>query len=346
MLVGHAKTIAREWVREAASALPGFGGAFYHGSTNWLADDATLPVSSDLDIMVVLDDPDPPQKPGKFVYRGVLLEVSYLAGDQLTSPDLVLGRSDLAGSFRTPGVILDPTGHLTALQVAVARDYAQRRWVRARCEHVTGKIDGFLRGVQAAPSPYDRATAWLFAAGGTTLLPLVAGLRNPTVRKRYLAARELLVDYGHQDFYEPLLDLLGCAAMTQEQVAGHLDALAAVFDATGPLIRTPVFFAADLTPAGRAVAIDGSRELIARGDHREAIFWIVATYSRCLQVLEREAAADVQARYRPGFRQLLADLGIASDADLPWRGEQVRAFLPAAWAVAEAVMAANPDIEA
>ena len=129
MLVKDAKAIARQWVAGEASELPDFAGAFYHGSTNWLAADATLPANSDLDIMVVLADPDPPQKPGKFVYRDVLLEVSYLPGDQLASADLVLGRSDLAGSFRTPSTILDPTGHLATLQRAVARDYAQRRWV-------------------------------------------------------------------------------------------------------------------------------------------------------------------------------------------------------------------------
>lgn len=345
MLVGHAKAIARQWVLEEASRLPGFGGAFYHGSTNWLADDATLPPNSDLDIMVVLADPDPPLKPGKFIYRDVLLEVSYLPSDQLASPDLVLGRSDLAGSFHTPGIILDPSGQLTALQQAVAHDYAKRRWVRARCEHVEGKILGYLRGVREAPSPYDRVTAWLFAAGNTTHLPLVAGLQNPTVRKRYLAARDLLADYGHRDFYGPLLDLLGCAQMSRAQAMRHLDALSAVFDATTPLLRTPCFFASDLTAAARPIAIDGSREMIARGDHREAIFWIVATYSRCQQVLHRDAPAELQARFTPGFRRLLADLGIASCADLQRRGEQVKAFLPATWAVADAIMAANPGIK-
>ena len=198
--------------------------------------------------------------------------------------------------------------------------------------------------MREAPSPYDRVTAWLFAAGGTAHLPLVAGLQNPTVRKRYLAARELLAAYGHQDCYAPLLNLLGCATISQAQVAGHLDALAAAFDAAATALRTPIFFAANLTPAARPVAIDGSRELIARGDHREAIFWIVATYSRCLQVLHRDAPAELHARHTPGFRRLLADLGIASRADLQRRGEAVAAFLPAAWAVAEAIMAANPNI--
>jgi hypothetical protein len=81
MRVRHAKEIARRWVSETASSIPGFAGAFFHGSANWLPDEAALPATSDLDIMVVLDAPDPPIKPGKFGYQGVLLEVSYLPGE-------------------------------------------------------------------------------------------------------------------------------------------------------------------------------------------------------------------------------------------------------------------------
>ena len=118
--IKEAKDVARRWVREEASGAPGFVGAFFHGSTNWLPDDALLPATSDLDVMVVLDDPNPPVKPGKFRYQDVLLEVSYLPSAHVRSPEIVLGRYQLAGSFRTPGIILDPSGRLTALQAAVA----------------------------------------------------------------------------------------------------------------------------------------------------------------------------------------------------------------------------------
>src|SRR5436309_12495083 len=100
MRVKDAKAVARQWVMEEASTAPGFAGAFYHGSTNWLPDDAVLPATSDVDIMVVLADPSPPAKRGKFRYRDVLLEVSHLPQEQLQSPDLILGQYHLAGSFR------------------------------------------------------------------------------------------------------------------------------------------------------------------------------------------------------------------------------------------------------
>ena len=194
--------------------------------------------------MVVLDGPNPPHRPGKFIYRDVLLEVSYLSSDQVRSPEFVLGQYHLAGSFRTPSIILDPSGRLTELQEAVARDYAKRQWVYRRCEHARDKI---LRGYSLNESDpfHDQVVAWLFPAGITTHVLLVAGLKNPTVRRRYVAAHELLADFGRLDFYEYLLELLGCAQMSQGRVEHHLGALIEAFDAASKVIESPFFFAAD-----------------------------------------------------------------------------------------------------
>jgi hypothetical protein len=188
-------------------------------------------------------------------------------------------------------------------------------------------------------------SCWLFGTGVTTHVLLVAGLKNPTVRRRYLAARELLAEYGRLEFYEPLIQLLGCAQMSAACAEHHLVALTDVFDAARSVLKTPFPFAADISDTARPIAIDGSQELIERGFHREAIFWIVATWSRCQQVLINDAPAEMQDRSDAGFRQLLADLGIASPTDLQQRGEQVRQFLPRVWETAEAIMAANPGIE-
>jgi hypothetical protein len=343
VLVKEAKDAARRWVLEEASGTPGFTGAFFHGSTNWLSDDVPLPATSDVDVMVVLDDPDPPLKPGKFIYDEVLLEVSYLARDQLQSPELILGQYHLAGSFHTPSIILDPSGNLTRLQTAVSRDYAKRQWVYRRCQHAQDKILGGFALNESDPFP-DQVVAWLFPAGIMTHLLLVAGLKNPTVRRRYVAARELLADYGRLDFHEFLLELLGCARLSAARVEQHLGALAEAFDAAKAAIVTPFFFAADISDIARPVAIDGSGELIARGEHREAIFWMVATYSRCQKVFHHDAPLAVGEQFAHGYGELLADLGIASFTDLQQRRDQVRHALPAVWEVAEAIMAANRAI--
>src|SRR5262249_46210771 len=160
--------------------------------------------TSDLDLWVVLADPNPPDKLGKFVYRDVLLEASYISRDQLQSPELVLGDYHMAGSFRVPSIIADPSGQLTTLQAAVSKDYPKRQWVHKRCEHARNRVLRNLESLNDSQPFHDQVTSWLFATGVTTHVLLVAGLRNPTVRRRYIAVRELLADYRRLDFYEHL----------------------------------------------------------------------------------------------------------------------------------------------
>lgn len=345
MIVRHAKDVARQWVMEEAGQGSGFGGAFFHGSTNWLPDDDPLPATSDLDIMIVLADSNLPDKPGKFVYRKVLLEVSHLPQDQIQSPEMVLGQYHLAGSFRSPGIIMDPSGYLTELQAAVAENYAKRQWVYRRCEQARNKVlYGFQAVDEAKPLP-DQVLAWLFPTGVTTHVLLVAGLKNPTVRKRYVAVRELLAEYGHLDFYDVLLEMLGCATMSRARVEYHLTVLARIFDVAKTVVKTPFPFASDISDVARPLAIDGTRDLIEHGYHREAVFWIVATYSRCQKVLYEDAPAEMQHRFDHGYRQLLIELGISSFADFAKRREHVTGLLPQVWETAEAIVAANPEIE-
>jgi hypothetical protein len=174
---------------------------------------------------------------------------------------------------------------------------------------------------------------------------LVAGLRNPTVRKRYAAARELMAEYGQLDDYEHLLEILGAAALSREQVQGHLDAMAEAFDAAKTVIRSPFFFAADISDEARPIAVDGSQELIDHGLHREAVFWIVATWSRCMAVFDCDATPALSARFDTGYRRLLADLGIDAYADFPRRRAEVANALPWIGEFADAIIAANPEIE-
>jgi hypothetical protein len=101
----------------------------------------------------------------------------------------------------------------------------------------------------------------------TTHLLLVAGLKNPTVRQRYVALRELLAEYGCLAAYEMFLDMLGCAQLSRARVEHHLAALSEAFDSAASVITTPFPFAADISTV--AIAIDGSRRMIERGDHRD-----------------------------------------------------------------------------
>jgi hypothetical protein len=337
--------VASRWVAGHAAELPSFAGAFLGGSAAWLPADADLPGTSDVDVMVVTADPQAPPKLGKLRYGGVLLDVTFLSWDQLGSSEDVLASYHLAGSFRTSTILADPTGRLTELHAATAGAYAKRSWVRRRCEQAERRIVDGLSRLDATQPLHDQVTAWLFPTGVTTHVLLTAGLRNPTVRLRYLAARTLLLEYGHGGFHEELLRLLGCAHLTRGSVDHHLRAMTEAFDAAAAVAATPFSFAGDITPAARVIAVDGSRELVERGRHREAVFWIVATAARCQKLLASDAPPETQAALRPGFAGLLGDLGIGSPADLRRRAREVHGFLPRLSEVKEAILAANPRVE-
>jgi len=341
--IGAARTIAAEWVGRHARGDAAFQGAFFSGSTISLPPEAELPPTSDVDVVVLTTANETPPKPGKFRYRDVLLEVTFQPWHEYASAEHVLGSYHLAGSFRVDTVIDDPTGALRMLHTRVAHDFADRRWVRRRCEDARRRIEERLRAIDTAAPEHHQVMAWLFPTGVTTHVLLVSAMRNPTVRLRYLKARQVLAEYGRLPVYPDLLELLGCASWSRSRTEQHLSMLERTFDATVHVARTPFFFSGDITAAARPVAIDGSRRLIDDGDHREAVFWIIATFARCHTIL----AVDDPERHEallPALRDALADLGINGAADIPRRADRTLRYLPRLWQSTETIMAANPEI--
>ncbi|GGF91029.1 hypothetical protein [Paenibacillus abyssi] len=343
MRVGTARAAAAEWVMQHASTEAGFMGAYFSGSTIGLPDELVMSEASDIDVVVVTEKAEPPPKIGKFVYRTTLIEITYLSWNQLASIEDVLTSYHLAGSLRMDTIISDPTGKLRRVQTQVSQHFAERVWVRRRCENARQKIEYGLRAIDISAPWHDQITAWLFPTGITTHVLLVAALRNPTVRLRYLAAHNVLNEYGHIDFYPELLRLLGCDHLTPRHVEHHLDELARTFDVTTAKAKTQFFFSTDITITARPIAIDGSRELIRAGYHREALFWIVATFARCHKILAVDAP-DLQLQLAPAFDAIVADLGITSSDSIIRRAENVIHFLPRLWETTEDLLLANPGI--
>jgi hypothetical protein len=308
-----------------------------------LPDDADLPRTSDLDLMVVIDGPIPAVKLGKFRYRDLLLEVSYLASADVASADQVLGQYHLAGSFRHDGVLYDRDGRLRKIQRGVAKDFANEKWVRRRCEHAADRVLNGFPHRPDDPIP-DQINAWLFPNGVLTHVLLVAGLKNPTVRTRYLAARELLKSYGFSDSYPLLLRSLGVECFRKDDARHLLWDVTEQFDAAMKVVPPDYPFAADLSSDGRVVAIDGSNAMIRQGDDKEAIFWLVATANRCQQVFLRSGDLDLQHRFALPYRDMLVRLGLSSPGDLELAIIELRALLPLVQDVANAIIEANPEI--
>ncbi len=342
MLVDDGRSAARSWVAGHAAARPDFRGAFFTGSAAAAPATAELARTSDVDVTVVLAAADVPPKPGKLRSGGALLDVTYLSLHALADPDEVAGNYYLAPSFRTDQVIADPTGQLGILRERIAATFDASEQVLRRCANVFGMLQSRLHELDAAAPWHELITAWMFPTSLTTQVVLTAARRPPTVRRRYLDAREVLTRHGDPETYQALLWQLGCADCDRGTVQRHLETLAGSFDDAAAVARTPFFFSSDITAEARAVSIDGSQELIDAGNHREAVFWIVATFARCQQILVADASADVRERGAARFGAAVRDLlGLGAPGDLRARRDQLNSFLPALQHTAEKLVAAT-----
>jgi hypothetical protein len=341
MKAAEARKAARRWVDEVASALPGFQGAFFHGSINGMSDDDPFPATSDVDVGVVFVDSEQLPRLGKIQRDGIIVEGAGITRGRLATPEQLLGDYRLGHSFRTNSVIADPTGHLGLVQQQVERHFAEQRWVQKRCEDAKNNCLKYVSSVDEATLYHARATCWLFAEGNLTHVLLAAAMRNPTVRRRYSAAREVLQLAGRPEVHDLLLRMLGCEAMSKGRVEHHLDRMAEAFDRAVPAVQSDFPFASDISELARPVAVDGSRELIEAGEHREAMFWIAATFARCMAVLHRDGRAE---EIEPGFRELIRDLVGEGFEDLKRRTAEIEAFVPDLMALASQLVAANPDV--
>jgi hypothetical protein len=333
--IDRAQAVAAAWVRgRDFGGLPVVG-AFLAGSTIEADGGAELAPESDVDVTVVVDG-SAPAKLGKLDVAGVRVEVTYLPWSELADPGRVARVPHLAPSFARDTVLLDPDGRLRRLQAQVGPLFARPDVVEDRCAHVLGRM-------AAEPAPTigwpEAVTCWLFPTSLGTHVVLVAALRNPTVRLRYLRAREVLAERGLDDYYRQLLAQLGCLEATPSLVRTQLAALTETFDAAAARGPTSFFFATDITAAARPVAVEGTARLIAQGDHREAVFWLLATFSRCLQILDATDAPD-RARHHDAFAAAVAALvGLRTPEDLRRRRAELQDDLPRLRALARTILA-------
>ena len=338
---GAVKAIARAWVNGYAVKTRGYQGAFFTGSVCDVGDSDQMSEFSDVDLVMVWEKTPENIPRGKLLYDGVIFDISHITFDDLGTHGSILSNYHRAYHFSRENVLHDPTGRLSLLQNMVSAEFAHPEWIRKRIDDAVRHDNNYLDRCQelyesSAPLSNQAGIA-AFAAGIMVHVILAAALRNPTVRKRYVAARSVLSDRGNIGYYQRLLDFLGCRDMSKPHVIAHLASLGETFDAAVEYFSTPYMFASDIGSAGRTIAIGGSQDLINRGLHREAVFYMVATYSRCLHVLRVDAPERVFVRHEANLRKFLSDLGLGSKDQRLQRVEEIRSELPTLTVAAEGI---------
>ena len=221
MTAAQAKKLSKEWAQAQGESLRGLVGAYLSGSILEAAEDAPWPEVSDVDVVLVFSPGCRPEKLGKLMYRGLLLEGTCLEEGEFSSLEGVLSTHYLAYALNRGQILWDPHGRLEELHRQVASQYAQPQWVQAR---IGSQLERVRQGL-SAPLPEgwpQQVNAVLFPVGVTCFPVLLADLRNCTVRRRYAAARVVLERRGLLKEYPRLLGLLAPPPPGEREAFGPL----------------------------------------------------------------------------------------------------------------------------
>jgi hypothetical protein len=351
MTVGEAKDIARQWVEEQKGEIERFHGAFFAGSINFKSEDELWEEkTSDVDIHVLIDGEVPKSiRQRKLSYHGIILEPSYENRENLMTPEQVLSSFTYAYHFTVPSIISDPSGHLSKLQEAVERDFAKAKWVKARFEKVypiaERMVDRCINDHEEGYDSIKRFGTFLPVFIGLGDAPLIADLKVPTLRRIYVLLRELMDRYDQTHLYNAILDLGGFRSLSQKQVFSIHGAFTEAFDRAVQVLRTPVGYDFNLQAAARPYIIDGTRQMIENGQHREIAWFIMWVFGAAIAAIQNDAPKEEKAIYVESYQKAMNTLGFTSEEVIIDRAKKLKEeLLPEIMEVAEYIIENNPDV--
>lgn len=293
------ETVSR-WVEKDGRQIQGFVGAYLFGGVCQLPHDAQFPDYRDVDLIVVSTaGTRPPAENLELDLDGIMLEVGICGIDEHRSAEALLANPIFAPNFAATTILADPQNFLAPLQAVVAGAYTEQKWVFARCKTEKMRVLGCLEAMQAAQSETETLNhLWDFMNNLSGVLAL-ASLEKPTYRRTLALMKEILIEQGHWQLHEEALQVWGAANMTREQVDSLLVKTATIFDRALEVRRTPTPFSYKLKPHLRPYFIEGSREMIEAGDHREATFWILAGLGTGYVTLLIDAPDEEKQSWQP-----------------------------------------------
>lgn len=312
--VAEVIAIVQEWVDREASRRPDFAGAYLFGSITTLPLDTPFALYRDVDVIVVSASGTKDMADNlEMFYRGLMIEVGFRSLEEHASPDSILASPDIGPNFATTTILADPRGVLAPLQQAVAAEFAQQRWARARCESEKVWTLENLATMRAVPAADRLVPTWFFLNELCSVLAL-ARLARPTHRRTLTLLRELLEEQGRLDLHERALAVWGSAGMSRESAHATLDETEIVFDRAVEVVRTPTLGSFKLHAHLRPYLIDAGQAMIDDGFPREAMFWIGGVHQICTTVLRNDAPEDEKPLFEAQAHHLNDALGFSSDA--------------------------------
>jgi hypothetical protein len=334
--------IVREWVDLHARHLPDFAGAYLWAGITALPPDAPFPLYRDVDVVVVLPEGAQDDTVELF-YRGLMLEVISLDLKAHQDAEAILANPSHGPNMATTQILADPTGILAPLQKAVAEEYSRRRWIGARCEKEKASAEKSLASMRQASTSTERLdSVWQFLSALSGLLA-VAQLKRPTTRRTLTMLRELLEAQGRSDLHEAALTLFGSAHMSRTDVQAMLDRSVLAFDRSVEVYQTPTPYGFTIRPHLRPYLTEATQEMIDEGNHREAMFWIMALAGESYLILQNDAPAVEKPEFAAQLQAMHDALGYTSTEAWAERLDSAERLAKEIYSIADALVALHPE---
>jgi hypothetical protein len=343
MTVGQVIELAKEWVEIYGSQIPGFCGAHLMGGLNYMPKDAPFPSYKDVDMNILSRDSQSTEV-HDLSYKGLILEYGAAPIEDYQSPERVLADPSLASNLAVNSILSDPIGMLAPLQKAVELEYSCRKWVVARCDSAKNSAQNALIGLRQANSPFDAYPYLSEFITSLSGLIAFAGLKPPTHRRSLVLAKKVLEIYGQADLHEEILEGYGSIHMSKAEVEAYLLDCAAAFDKAVQVTRTPFPFQFKLHAHVKPYFVEGSREMIEEGYHREAVPWIAAGTLISAYAIQLDAPEDDKPPFLAAAYKLLSALRLTSPEDIESRVQQAKALTERVCKAADFIVNENSEI--
>jgi len=335
----------KEWVRIQAERFPGFLGAHLMGGITSMAASDPFPTYRDVDLHIILkDDTDIPGENAEVLYKELMIEAGFRRQTDYSTPEVVLANPVIASHMAMPSILSDPNGFLTRLHEVVAREYARRKWVQARCEAEKREAFGMLEHAAHLPDPISAFGLQGYAGVYVSAVLSLASLKAITGRRSYVQMRHILESWGRTDLYERLLKVVGRAQTSREQAERYLQDAAEAFDLAVKVKRTPHIFGHKMHAHLRPYLVEGSREMMDEGYCCEAMEWTMAFYSNSIQIIQIDAPSQLTPSMQAKFDECMSQFGL--DGAVPWeeRIARANALFREIFMLADEIIACNPAI--
>jgi hypothetical protein len=355
MNVMETRQVARNWVEQNATTLPGFRAAHLVGGITAMDADLPFPTAKDVDLHLIFEDGSPileghPPLPNilEVAVDGVALEMGIKPVSDYATPEIVLANPELAFHFTVDSSLFDPDGWLDGICREVMPRYADREWVDRRMEHERRGFEGVyqlrplanqLLGPSGELSMLGYASTFLAGAFS------VAALRPPRIGGRvFVTIRSYLAELDRLDLHERMLALFGLDRMSTPEAQELLTETARFFDLMLVRKQSPHPFDHKLHPHMRSYFVDASQQMIDEGYPRESAGWILPYFLATTDILKFEGTDQERRWTGQRQEQFLAERRFETDPMRDARFEEMAQLAGEIFALCSSMIERNSAI--